>query len=96
MKLLRYGELGKERPGVLDKDGKIRDLSGHVEDISGSILGTNSINKLKEINVENLPTVDGTPRLGTCVSGIGKFMCCLLYTSPSPRDRTRSRMPSSA
>ena len=75
MKLLRYGELGKERPGVLDKDGKIRDLSGHVEDISGSVLGTNSINKLKEINVENLPTVDGTPRLGTCVSGIGKFMC---------------------
>ena len=48
MKLLRYGELGKERPGVLDKDGKIRDLSGHIEDISGSVLNTNSINKLKE------------------------------------------------
>ena len=48
MKLLRYGELGKERPGVLDKDGQIRDLSGHIEDISGSVLSTNSINKLKE------------------------------------------------
>ena len=68
MKLLRYGEFGKERPGVLDKDGQIRDLSGHIEDISGSVLSTNSINKLKEINVENLPTVDGTPRLGNlCV-----------------------------
>ena len=75
MKLLRYGEFGKERPGVLDKDGQIRDLSGHIEDISGSVLNANSINKLKEINVENLPAVEGTPRLGSCVSGFGKFMC---------------------
>ena len=75
MKLLRYGEFGKERPGVLDKNGQIRDLSGHIEDISGSVLNANSINKLKEINVENLPAVEGTPRLGTCVSGFGKFMC---------------------
>ena len=75
MKLLRYGEFGKERPGVLDKDGQIRDLSGHIEDISGSVLNANSINKLKEVNVENLPAVEGTPRLGTCVSGFGKFMC---------------------
>ena len=75
MKLLRYGEFGKERPGVLDKNGQIRDLSGHIEDISGSVLNANSINKLKEVNVENLPAVEGTPRLGTCVSGFGKFMC---------------------
>ena len=75
MKLLRYGEFGKERPGVLDKDGQIRDLSDHIEDLSGSVLNANSINKLKEINVENLPAVEGTPRLGTCVSGFGKFMC---------------------
>ena len=47
MKLLRYGELGKELPGVLDKDGKIRDLSGHVEDITCSVLNANSVNKLK-------------------------------------------------
>ena len=47
MKLLRYGELGNERPGVLDKDGQIRDLSGHIDDISGSVLSTNSIDKLK-------------------------------------------------
>ena len=57
MKLLRYGEFGKERPGVLDKDGQIRDLSDHIEDLSGSVLNANSINKLKEINVENLPAV---------------------------------------
>jgi 2-keto-4-pentenoate hydratase/2-oxohepta-3-ene-1,7-dioic acid hydratase in catechol pathway len=75
MKLLRYGELGKERPGVLDKDGQIRDLSGHIDDISGSFLNEISIDKIKNINFENLPAVEGTPRLGTCVSGIGKFMC---------------------
>ena len=75
MKFLRYGEFGKERPGVLDKNGQIRDLSGHIEDISGSVLNANSINKLKKVNVENLPAVEGTPRLGTCVSGIGKFIC---------------------
>ena len=75
MKLLRYGELGKERPGVLDKDGKIRELSGHVEDITGSVLNANSVNKLKEVDFEDLPIIEGKPRLGTCVSGIGKFMC---------------------
>ena len=75
MKLLRYGEFGKERPGVLDKDGQIRDLSDHIGDLSGSVLNANSINKLREINVENLPAIEGTPRLGTCVSGFGKFMC---------------------
>ena len=63
MKLLRYGELGKERPGVLDKDGKIRDLSGHVEDITGSVLNANSVNKLKEVDFEDLPIIKGNPRL---------------------------------
>ena len=75
MKLLRYGEIGNEKPGVLDKDGNIRDLSGHIDDISGAVLNETSLNKLREINFENLPTVEGTPRLGTCVTGIGKFMC---------------------
>ena len=75
MKLVRYGEIGKERPGVLDKDGNIRDISGHIQEITGSVLNENSINKLKELDFEDLPIIDGKPRLGTCVSGIGKFMC---------------------
>ena len=75
MKLLRYGEIGNEKPGVLDKDGNIRDLSGHIDDVSGAVLNETSLNKLREINFEDLPTVEGTPRLGTCVTGIGKFMC---------------------
>ena len=75
MKLLRYGKIGNERPGVLDKDGNIRDLSGHIDDISGAVLNETSLNKLREVNLEDLPTVEGTPRLGTCVAGIGKFMC---------------------
>ena len=75
MKLLRYGEIGNEKPGVLDKDGNIIDLSGHIDDVSGAVLTETSLNKLSEINFEDLPTVEGTPRLGTCVTGIGKFMC---------------------
>ena len=75
MKLLRYGEIGNEKPGVLDKDGNIRDLYGHIDDVSGAVLNETSLNKLREINFEDLPTVEGTPRLGTCVTVIGKFMC---------------------
>ena len=55
MKLVRYGEIGKERPGVLDKDGNIRDISGHIQEITGSVLNENSINKLKELDFEDLP-----------------------------------------
>ena len=58
MKLLRYGEIGNEKPGVLDKDGNIRDLSGHIADVSGAILNETSLNKLREINFEDLPTVE--------------------------------------
>ena len=55
MKLLRYGEIGNEKPGVLDKDGNIRDLSGHIDDVSGAVLNESSLNKLREINFEDLP-----------------------------------------
>jgi len=75
MKLLRYGPAGAEKPGVLDADGAIRDLSGAVADISGDALLPDSIEKLKAIDPASLPKVDGSPRIGACIGNVGKFMC---------------------
>jgi 2-keto-4-pentenoate hydratase/2-oxohepta-3-ene-1,7-dioic acid hydratase in catechol pathway len=75
MKLLRFGEVGAEKPGVLDGDGNIRDLSGHIDDLAGVNLSPEALSKLATIDVNSLPLVDGSPRLGPCVSGTGKFMC---------------------
>jgi 2-keto-4-pentenoate hydratase/2-oxohepta-3-ene-1,7-dioic acid hydratase in catechol pathway len=75
MKLLRYGPAGAEKPGVLDADGAIRDLSGAVADISGDALLPDSIEKLKAIDPASLPKVNGSPRIGACVGNVGKFMC---------------------
>ncbi|WP_204115274.1 fumarylacetoacetate hydrolase family protein [Shimia biformata] len=73
MKLLRYGPRGAEKPGVLDDQGQIRDLSGIVGDIAGDILV--NLDRLTGLDFNNLPVVDGDPRLGACVGGTGKFMC---------------------
>ncbi|MBO6776190.1 MAG: fumarylacetoacetate hydrolase family protein [Marinibacterium sp.] len=75
MKLLRYGELGSEKPGMLDADGNIRDLSAHVSDIHGSMLDDASLDTLRAIDPSSLPLVSGDPRIGTCVTGFTKFMC---------------------
>lgn len=75
MKLLRYGKPGKERPGMLDSDGKIRDLSEHVTDIAGAALAPATLKKLAKIDPKTLPAVRGNPRLGPCVAGTGKFIC---------------------
>lgn len=75
MKLLRYGEPGAERPGLLDADGNIRDLAGHVDDIAGDMLGDAGLARLRGIDPASLPLVEGSPRLGPCVGAIGKFMC---------------------
>jgi 2-keto-4-pentenoate hydratase/2-oxohepta-3-ene-1,7-dioic acid hydratase in catechol pathway len=74
MKLLRYGKLGKEKPGILDSKGRIRDLSAHVGDISGETISPKSIAKLKKINIESLPLVKGKPRIGACVANPQKFI----------------------
>ena len=73
MKLLRYGEAGAEKPGLLDDAGTIRDLSGHVTDIAGDVL--TDLGKLADIDVSSLPVVEGNPRLGPCIGGTGKFIC---------------------
>ena len=75
MKLLRYGPHGQEKPGLLDAEGRVRDLSGHVADISGNTLLPDSIARLKAIDASTLPLVEGNPRLGACVAGTGKFIC---------------------
>ncbi len=75
MKLLRYGERGQEKPGCLDSAGRIRDLSAFVPDIDGKALVPEALDKLRSLDTETLPIVDGTPRIGPCVGAIGKFIC---------------------
>jgi 2-keto-4-pentenoate hydratase/2-oxohepta-3-ene-1,7-dioic acid hydratase in catechol pathway len=75
VKLLRFGEPGKERPGILHADGSIRDLSGVVPDIAGAALVPDSIARLRALDLDRLPKVNGSPRLGPCVGGVGKFIC---------------------
>ncbi|EJN00109.1 fumarylacetoacetate hydrolase family protein [Phyllobacterium sp. YR531] len=74
MKLLRYGPLGQEKPGLVDKDGKVRDLSGHVKDIAGDAISPEGLKKLAAIDPASLPIVE-VERYGACVSGTGKFIC---------------------
>ncbi|MFQ0815406.1 2-hydroxyhepta-2,4-diene-1,7-dioate isomerase [Brucella anthropi] len=75
MKFLRYGEAGQEKPGLLDADGAIRDLSAHIGDLSGAALAPDALAKLGAVDVNALPKVEGNPRLGPCVAGTGKFIC---------------------
>ena len=75
MKLVRYGEIGQEKPGMIDADGNIRDLSAHVADITGDVLGEASLATLRAIEPASLPLVEGAPRYGACVGNISKFMC---------------------
>ncbi|MGA7318793.1 MAG: fumarylacetoacetate hydrolase family protein [Silvibacterium sp.] len=75
MKLLRYGDAGAERPGILDSTGQIRDLSAILRDISGPSLSPQSLNRLRQTDHSTLPVVTGNPRVGPCVSGVGKFIC---------------------
>jgi 2-keto-4-pentenoate hydratase/2-oxohepta-3-ene-1,7-dioic acid hydratase in catechol pathway len=74
MKLLRYGNKGQEKPGILDSGGKIRDLSGVMGDVLGQTL-TGLLAQLQNVDVETLPLAEGNPRIGACVAGVGKFVC---------------------
>lgn len=75
MKLVRVGEQGQERPALLDEQGILRDLSQHVKDISGTTLLPESLEKLRQLSVDELPIITGNPRIGACVGHIGKFIC---------------------
>jgi 2-keto-4-pentenoate hydratase/2-oxohepta-3-ene-1,7-dioic acid hydratase in catechol pathway len=74
MKLLRYGEIGGEKPGVLDQQGRIRDLSEVIADLSGAALGSDSLSRIRALDFNSLPLVEGTPRIGPPVGVVPKFL----------------------
>lgn len=74
MKLLRYGESGTEKPGLLDSGGQIRDLSEVVDDIAGHVLSDQGLARLSQLDPQELPVVDGEPRLGPPVANVQKFI----------------------
>ena len=75
MKLLRYGAPGHEKPGILDRNGAFRDLSGVIDDVAGSTLLPESLERLRQVDIESLPIVSAGERIGACVGRIGKFIC---------------------
>ena len=86
MKLLRYGEVGAEKPGMLDEHGDIRDLSTIVSDISPAIIDAGDLDGLKSVDPASLPRVENNPRLGPCVGQIGKFVCIGLNYSDHAKE----------
>ena len=81
MKLVRYGAVGKEKPGLVDAAGKLRDLSKHVKDFDGSAIGAAALAKITKLKTDSLPLVKGKPRMGCPVANIGKYVAIgLNYT----------------
>ena len=74
MKLLRIGQKGNEKPGILDKDGKIRDISSHVKDLNPDHLNFETISKLQNANLSSLPELSTSERVGSCITKPGKFV----------------------
>ena len=75
MKLLRYGPVGAEKPGILDDQGQIRCLAEHVGDISGDVISKDGLAKIAKIDLSTLPIIDDSTRIGACVTNVGKFIC---------------------
>ena len=75
MKLLRFGAPGQEAPGILDANGRVRDLSGVIDDVAGEALGRDSLARIAGLDLESLPEVPADTRIGPCVGQVGKFIC---------------------
>jgi len=75
MKLLRYGPLGQEKPGIIDTKGNIRSLKDIVSDIDGCALSEENLQRIQAIDISSLPMIDANVRLGACVGNVGKFLC---------------------
>ena len=75
MKLLRFGDTGTEKTGIIDNEGNIRDLSSVIDDIDGSTISADGLNKLSVLDILSLPKVENNPRIGPCVGNVGKFLC---------------------
>lgn len=86
MKLLRYGPAGQEKPGLLDSDCNIRDLSGLIDDVDGVALSPENLKKLAALDVQALPVVTGKPRLGVPVTAVGKFIAIGLNFTDHARE----------
>ncbi len=86
MKLLRVGEKGKEKPATLDKNSKIRDLSSHIEDFNSDNLKLETVSKLKNINLDTLPEIKSSERIGACINKPGKFVAIGLNYSDHAKE----------
>jgi ureidoglycolate lyase len=86
MKLLRYGLVGAERPGIVDAGGKVRDVSGIVDDIAGETLTNAGLEKLRGVDTSKLPVVEEGTRIGPCVGRVGKFICVGLNYADHARE----------
>ncbi|MCP3473133.1 fumarylacetoacetate hydrolase family protein [Bradyrhizobium sp. CCGUVB1N3] len=86
MKLVRYGEKGAEKPGLIDKSGQLRDLSAHVKDLTGEAYSPESLKKLAALDPASLPAVSGKPRFGSPVTGISKFVAIGLNYSDHAKE----------
>ncbi|MDV2967095.1 fumarylacetoacetate hydrolase family protein [Nitratireductor aquimarinus] len=86
MKLLRYGPKGQEKPGLVDAEGQIRDLSQHVPDIAGDALSPAGLAAIAALDIASLPPVEGSPRIGPCVGRVGKFLCIGLNFADHARE----------
>ena len=75
MKLVRFGKEGREKPGIIDDDGLLRDLSSKVKDIDGKTISSNSLKLIQRVNLKKLNIVKGKPRIGVPISNIGKIVC---------------------
>jgi 2-keto-4-pentenoate hydratase/2-oxohepta-3-ene-1,7-dioic acid hydratase in catechol pathway len=86
MKLVRYGDSGHELPGILDSEGKIHDLSSTIPDLAGAAISPVGLDRLRVLDLSTLPVVSGNPRIGPCVSGVGKFICIGLNYSDHAKE----------
>lgn len=75
MKLIRYGQKGAERPGIVDAQGNIRDVSAHIADWAGDALSAKTLKEIAALDLGKLPVVEGNPRIGPCVGNVGKLIC---------------------
>ncbi|MGP8290401.1 fumarylacetoacetate hydrolase family protein [Vreelandella zhanjiangensis] len=92
MKLLRFGQPGQEKPGIVDSQGKVRDLSSIVDDIAGDVLSDSKLQQLRDMDLTTLPKVADDVRLGPCVARVGKFICIGLNYSDHAAE-TGSEVP---
>jgi 2-keto-4-pentenoate hydratase/2-oxohepta-3-ene-1,7-dioic acid hydratase in catechol pathway len=92
MRLLRHGRSGAEKPGLLDAEGRIRDLAGHVDDITPAVLASESLRRLAGLDASSLPRVEGNPRLGPPIAGVPNLVCIGLNYADHARE-TNSPIP---